>query len=109
MRDPKVSMNCAQIVHSFFEGGGGFRFLFDPPTEAGVFGAVAPYRCDNCGPMWDRPIGVITYHQTYWQPEEGYDMCPSCENGECIGPNQEGASPCKVMRRYCITKHGRAA
>ena len=83
-------MTHAQIVHQFHEGPG-FSLLFDPPCESGKFGAVAPYRCEDCGPMWEK---------TKWSKEGDWCWCPECGRMEVHGPNQEGSAICKVKRRY---------
>lgn len=92
-------MRHQQIVQQWKEATRGFSLLFCSP-ERGGFGAVAPYRCEDCGPMWEK---------TRYSKEGDWCWCPECGRMEIHGPNQEMHMPCKVMRRYRITKHGRAA
>ena len=48
----------------------------------GDFGAIAPYWCERCGPLWTKPEYGMTHRQTLWEPEEGENYCPDCGSPE---------------------------
>ena len=69
---------------------------FDPCNA--TFGKPAPYRCVNCGPMWQKPKYHMTHRQTLEGPKEGEVYCEECGSEEC-GENQDGAV-IKVVSRH---------
>ena len=77
--------------------------------EEGDFGAIAPYICDNCGPMWDEPENVCTHRgcgfESYWgpEPDEYEDFCAGCGHGYCCGENDNGGQPFKILNRYKLS------
>ena len=77
--------------------------------EEGDFGAISPYTCDKCGPVWEEPENVCTYRgcgfENYWGPEpaEYEDYCSSCGRSECCGENENGGQPFKILSRYKVS------
>ena len=55
----------------------------------GDFAAIAPYRCEVCGPVWLDPT---------WG--EWRSFCPHCGRPDVIDINYETSLPFKAIRRY---------
>ena len=68
----------------------------------GTFGYIGTNFCDSCGGFDDDLEYHRTHRQTWFQPEEGIEVCPHCGSRDC-GPNEQ-AHGMKVVRRYSIPK-----
>ena len=68
----------------------------------GAFGFLAKWWCDHCGTACGEPEWRMTHRGTYWEPEDGYNACPSCGSDEC-GEHQDPKGM-KVTNRYIITR-----
>jgi hypothetical protein len=75
--------------------------------EQGWFGAIAPWVCPSCGPVWREPEYQMTYRQTYFDPEEGESCCPECGAQECEERDLSAPVRFKVLYRYTIHRHSR--
>ncbi len=65
----------------------------------GEFGAIAPWACARCGPIWDEPHDYCSFRGTYSQPPEYTVRCPRC-CGEEVGTNDAPRLSYLVKRRY---------
>lgn len=44
----------------------------------GEFGALAPYRCANCGPVWREPESDCVFRGSRYEPPEYAWYCREC-------------------------------
>ncbi len=72
-------------------------------VEEETFGHISKYSCMTCGPCGE-PEYHRTHRATYWEPEEGVELCPSCGSEDC-GENQDPELGCKVVARYSIHRN----
>jgi len=68
------------------------------------FGWIAPYRCQECGPLFEEPTYYVTSRRTLWDDEDGETACPSCGKIEVCGDNPCGLMPFRVFSRRTISK-----
>jgi hypothetical protein len=66
-----------------------------------TFGYLAKWWCDSCKAPCDEPEYHMTYRGSYWQPEEGVEVCPSCGSDEC--GEHDDTKPMKVIERRRTT------
>ena len=70
----------------------------------GEFGAVAPYVCHKCGPVWEVNSPEMTHRQTLECPAE-YDelRCPDCGSADNLWENKAKYPLFRVSNRRTIS------
>lgn len=72
-------------------------------ATGGEFGARIPHLCGNCGVTFKEPLGIIHHAATYWDPEDGSDVCPECYSDD-LRDNTETPNVMKGRRRARVEK-----
>lgn len=71
--------------------------------ERGQFGALSPWECDRCGPLWEEPKVHCAERPEAYYPGHYVAVCPKCGWTECADERVHLNPPVKLRGRRRVT------